>query len=116
MTGITTHVLDAATGRPGANVRIDFSRLEDGGWRLLKTVRTNGDGRTDEMMLAPEDTVAGHYELLFHVGEYFARAGGGAAIPFIDQVPVRFRVSDVTQHYHVPLLATPWSCATYRGS
>jgi 5-hydroxyisourate hydrolase len=69
------------------------------------------------MLLAPEATKIGHYELLFYVDEYFA--GQGAKLPapaFIEKVPVRFAVFDITQHFHVPMLATPWSCATYRGS
>jgi 5-hydroxyisourate hydrolase len=117
MAGITTHVLDAATGKPGAGMRIDFSRLDGDVWRLVKSVATNADGRTDAILLDPSMTEPGTYEILFHVGEYFARRGGTAhAREFIDEVPVRFSVADATQHYHVPLLATPWSCATYRGS
>lgn len=117
MAGITTHVLDTTSGRPGAGMRIDFSMLVDGGYKLVKTVHTNADGRTDQMILKPEDTVVGQYELLFHVDEYFRKLGMALPEPsFIGQVPVRFAVFDTTQHYHVPMLATPWSCATYRGS
>ncbi len=117
MAGITTHVLNSATGKPGAGMRIDFSVLDGEVWRLVKTVRTNADGRTDEMIQKPEETRVGQYELLFHVDEYFI--GQGVALPdppFIEKVPVRFAVFDPRQHYHVPMLATPWSCATYRGS
>ena len=117
MTGITTHVLDTARGKPGAGMRIDFSVLENGAYRLVKTVPTNADGRTDQMILSPEETRVGQYELLFHVEDYFRAEGFDFPSPsFIGQVPVRFAVFDPKQHYHVPMLATPWSCATYRGS
>ncbi|HKE41387.1 MAG TPA: hydroxyisourate hydrolase [Casimicrobiaceae bacterium] len=116
MAGITTHVLNTMTGRPGADMRIDFSVFEGDRWRLVKSVRTNADGRTDEMVLKPEDTKVGQYELLFYVDEYFAKQGVTNADSFIEKVPVRFSVFDTKQHYHVPMLATPWSCATYRGS
>ncbi|MDI3404195.1 hydroxyisourate hydrolase [Streptomyces cavernicola] len=117
MAGISTHVLDIANGRPGAGMRIDFSILEDGAYRLLKTVRSNAEGRTDEPILKPEEAKAGRYELLFHVDAYYEELHG--TLPdaaFIDQVPVRFTVFDATQHFHVPMICTPWNCTTYRGS
>ncbi len=117
MAGITTHVLDTVTGKPGVGMRIDFSVLEGETWRLVKSVRTNADGRTDEMIQKPEDTRVGQYELMFHVDEYFTRQGMKFPDPpFLERVPVRFSVFDATQHYHVPMLASAWSCATYRGS
>lgn len=117
MAGITTHVLDTTSGKPGAGMRIDFSVLDNGSYRLVKTVTTNADGRTDQMILKPEDTQVGQYELLFYVEDYFRAQGLALPTPsFIGQVPVRFAVFDTKQHYHVPMLATPWSCATYRGS
>ena len=116
MAGITTHVLNTVTGKPGADMRIDFSVKEGDAWKLVKSVRTNADGRTDEMVLKPEDTKVGQYELLFFVDDYFAKQGVPMTAAFIEKVPVRFSVFDTKQHYHVPMLATPWSCATYRGS
>ncbi|WP_420475726.1 hydroxyisourate hydrolase [Noviherbaspirillum sp. ST9] len=117
MAGITTHVLNTATGTPGAGMRIDFSVWEDGKYKLVKTVHTNSDGRTDQMILKPEETKVGKYELVFHVREFFAKIGTPMPdLAFIDTVPVRFAVFDTAQHYHVPMLATPWSCTTYRGS
>lgn len=117
MAGITTHVLNTLSGKPGGGMRIDFSMLDGNVWRLVKTVRTNDQGRTDAMLLTPEETRVGHYELLFHVSDYFASLGVALDDPpFIERVPVRFAVFDTQQHYHVPMLATPWSCATYRGS
>lgn len=114
---LTTHVLDTAHGRPGAGVRVDLSVLEGGGWRLIKTVRTNADGRTDQPLLAGEEMKPGQYELLFHVADYFAQQGAALAQPpFFDRIPVRFGVADANLHYHVPLLCAPWSYTTYRGS
>ena len=117
MAGITTHVLNTVSGAPGAGMRIDFSIFKDGAYQLVKTVHTNSDGRTDEMILSPPETQVGQYELLFHVDEYFAKQGVQLPDPpFVEKVPVRFSVFDTKQHYHVPMLATPWSCTTYRGS
>ena len=91
MAGITTHVLDTVTGRPGAGMRIDFSRLEGGVYKLVKTVYSNKEGRTDQMVLAPEATQVGQYELKFYVEEYFTKQGTKLPDPaFIDEVPVRF--------------------------
>ena len=107
---LTTHVLDTARGRPGAGMQIELWQLEPGGSTLLKKVRTNADGRTDQPLLEAQAFGAGTYQLVFHVGEYFKGEG------FLDLVPVRFRIADAGQHYHVPLLCSPWSYATYRGS
>ena len=119
MAGISTHVLDNYTGRPGAGMRIDFSaRQKDGSWKLVKTMTTNGDGRTDGPVLAPTAASAGEYELAFYVADFYAPRGTGIGDPvFLDRVvPLRFSIFDAKQHYHVPLLCTPWSCSTYRGS
>lgn len=117
MAGITTHVLDNETGTPGAGMRIGFSVLQDGAWRHVKTVESNAEGRTDKMILTPEETQVGQYELLFHVAEFYRAKGLDLPDPpFIDEVPVRFSVFDPSQHYHVPMLCTPWTCTTYRGS
>jgi len=116
---LTTHVLDTAQGRPAANMTIELWRLnaEGSGRRLLKTVRTNGDGRIDGPLLANEELTAGVYELVFAVGEYFAAQGiATASPPFLDRVPVRFGIADGATHYHVPLLVSPWAYSTYRGS
>lgn len=114
---LSTHVLDTAAGRPAAGMRIDFSILESGKWTLLKSLRTNADGRTDEPLMAGEAMRTGEFELVFHVAEYFR--GQGVALPeppFIDRVPLRFGIADPLAHYHVPLLCSPWSYTTYRGS
>jgi len=115
--GLTTHVLDTARGCPAAGVRIDVSAVDaDGRTRLIKTVTTNADGRTDAPLFGPGEMEAGRYELLFHVGAYF-RATGSAVTdpPFLDLVPVRFAAA-AGGHYHVPLLVSPYGYVTYRGS
>ena len=118
MAGLTTHVLDTAHGRPAAGVRIDLSSLsDDDSKRLVRSLRTNDDGRTDEPLLAPGEARAGRYELVFHVAAYFAGLRTGTADPpFLDRVPVHFAIADTQQHYHVPLLVSPWGYTTYRGS
>ena len=117
MAGISTHVLDTVAGRPGAGMRIEFSKRIGYGYVLQKTVYTNADGRTDQPILTPAETTIGEYELRFFVEEYFR--GKGVALPdpaFIEAVPIRFSIFDTTQHYHVPMLCSPWNCTTYRGS
>jgi 5-hydroxyisourate hydrolase len=115
---LTTHVLDTATGRPAAGVRIDCWLIDvDNNRHLIKTVETNADGRTDGPLLQGDKFVAGRYELVFFVGYYFSRVGVASADPpFLGEVPLRFGIADAGSHYHVPLLASPWSYSTYRGS
>lgn len=118
MAGLTTHVLDTARGRPAAGMELELALLDENGERrLLKSVRTNADGRTDEPLLSGEESEPGVYEIVFEVGEYFAgRPEAGDEPPFLDRVPLRFGISDPSAHYHVPLLASPYSYSTYRGS
>ena len=116
---LTTHVLDTARGRPAAGMALELARIGENGDRLvLKTARTNPDGRTDAPLLTEDELSRGSYELVFEVGEYFAGhpEAGSADPPFLDRVPVRFGVADASVHYHVPLLTSPWSYSTYRGS
>lgn len=110
---LTTHVLDTAHGKPAAGMEIELSRFEVGERYVIKTLRTNEDGRTDEPLLLESEFEPGEYEIVFSVGEYFGENGDP---PFLDRVPVRFGISDPDSHYHVPLLASPWSYSTYRGS
>ena len=114
---LSTHVLDLAAGRPAAGVAVELRRLAPDGTGLsLARAVTNADGRTDGPLLAGPDLRAGTYELLFGVGAYFAGTGPGTRPAFLDVVPVRFGVDDPDGRYHVPLLITPWSYSTYRGS
>ena len=114
---LTTHVLDTAAGRPAAGVRVTVDRLEPDGARVqVASAVTDSDGRTDPPLLSGADLVAGTYELRFEVGDHFARAGHAVAEPpFLDVVPVRVGL-DGRSHVHVPLLVSPWSYSTYRGS
>jgi 5-hydroxyisourate hydrolase len=115
---LTTHVLDTVSGKPADNVTIDLHALDaGGGWRPLKQVTTNADGRTDQPLLAGAEFRIGTYMLTFDIGRYFKACGVVVADPpFLDLVPLRFSIADADGHYHVPLLATPWSYSTYRGS
>jgi len=99
---LTTHVLDTARGVPAAGVAIELRRGDE----VLAAVTTNADGRARLL----DDTAAGEYELVFAVGDYFGERA------FLDRVPVRFTIADPGAHYHVPLLVSPWSYSTYRGS
>lgn len=113
---LSTHVLDTAHGKPGAGVKVELYAL-DGERRLLKTESTNSDGRCDAPLLQGEAMRPGRYELVFYAGDYFAAQGVKLAEPrFIDRVTIAFGIADATQNYHVPLVVTPWSYSTYRGS
>ncbi len=116
---LSTHVLDTAHGRPAAGMRIDLHCLEGDGSRPdrhVVTASTNVDGRTDSPLLAGDALVAGMYRLTFHVGDYFATVGSPDAGRFLREVPVVFVIDEPQGNYHVPLLVSPWSYATYRGS
>lgn len=122
---LSTHVLDTARGKPAAGVRIVLYRLSAQGHHQIAEVETNADGRTDQPLLTGAALEVGQYELVFHAGDYLRatgqaeaqagrQAGGGTL--FLDQIPIRFGVPDAGQHYHVPLLISPFAYSTYRGS
>ena len=124
---LTCHVLDTANGTPASGMRIELYRYEDGpeqnGIRtqqriLLKSFVTNSDGRLDGPALKGVEFDVGQYEWQFYVGDYFAKYSMSrlSGTPFLDIVPLRFGLDDPTEHYHVPLLVSPWSYSTYRGS
>ena len=113
---LTTHVLDTARGCPASGVLIEWFRIGDDRSPLGST-STNEDGRCGQPLLSGGDFQNGEYELVFHAGDYFAATGLTLAEPrFLDRVVIRFGVADSDQHYHVPLLISPWSYSTYRGS
>ena len=113
---LTTHVLDTARGCPAEGLKIELYALADGGRRLLKTLVTNADGRTDAQILPGEEFAQGTYELVFHVGGYLTATGVPPEAPrFLDVIPIRFGMSEES-HYHVPLLLSPFGYSTYRGS
>lgn len=113
---LTTHVLDVASGKPAAGLKIELYRL--GSSRsLLNTVLTNADGRADGPLLEGTEFSTGQYELYFHAGDYLRLMKIELPDPaFLDIIPIRFGISDITKHYHVPLLLSPYGYSTYRGS
>jgi 2-oxo-4-hydroxy-4-carboxy-5-ureidoimidazoline decarboxylase len=114
---LSTHVLDTVTGKPASGVRIVLSELGASAEGLLKETITNADGRTDEPLLGAAPLRIGRYQLEFHLGAYFAASRHPVAKPpFLDVVPIRFAIAEPEGDYHVPLLVSPWSYATYRGS
>lgn len=115
---LSTHVLDTANGRPAAGMKLELFRIEaSGGRALVKAVTTNADGRTDAPLLIDAAFEVGTYELVFDVAAYFRTQGNKASDPpFLSSVPLRFSIAEPNGHYHVPLLVSPWSYSTYRGS
>jgi 5-hydroxyisourate hydrolase len=114
---LTTHVLDTASGRPAAGIRIEAFRLAGDAREALASLKTNADGRCDGPVLEGAAFAAGAYELVFHVADYFRAAGAPLPEPpFLDVVPIRFGIAEPGRHYHVPLLISPYGYSTYRGS
>lgn len=114
---LSTHVLDTVHGGPARGVAIELFAVEGHGRRPVARASTNGDGRTDQPLLAGDAFRTGTYELVFHVGDYFRAVGARTAEPpFLDLVPIRFTMAEEAGNYHVPLLVSPWSYSTYRGS
>jgi len=115
---LSTHVLDTHSGKPAAGISVMLTELSDlGESRVVARAVTNSDGRTDQPLIDGRPVPIGRYELMFSVGDYFAGRGVPMSDPpFLDQIPLHFSVSDPEGHLHVPLLVTPWSYATYRGS
>jgi 2-oxo-4-hydroxy-4-carboxy-5-ureidoimidazoline decarboxylase len=115
---LSTHVLDTHGGRPAAGIPVELVELSAlGASRVVTRTMTNADGRTDQPLIGGRPVPIGRYELRFSVGEYFAaRSVPLSDPPFLDEIPLRFSVSDPEGHLHVPLLVTPWSYSTYRGS
>ena len=113
---LTTHVLDTAAGKPAAGLTIDLYRLGSEP-TLVKSVITNADGRVDGPLLEGAALEEGQYELVFHAGDYLRRVSD--ALPstlFLDEIPIRFGIASAAEHYHVPLLISPYGYSTYRGS
>ena len=115
---LSTHVLDTHSGKPAAGIAIELTELSELGVpRVVTRAVTNSDGRTDQPLIGGRPVPIGRYELMFSVGDHFAARGVPMSDPpFLDRIPLRFSVSDPEGHLHVPLLVTPWSYATYRGS
>ncbi|WP_204113921.1 hydroxyisourate hydrolase [Shimia biformata] len=114
---LTTHVLDTARGCPAEGIRIALFRIKDGAREKIAETVTNDDGRTDAPILPAGDFATGTYELVFFCGDYLRATGQAGDNPlFLDEVPLRFGMSDPEAHYHVPLLLSPYGYSTYRGS
>ena len=115
---LSTHVLDTHSGKPAAGIAIELTELSELGVpRVVTRAVTNSDGRTDQPLIGGRPVPIGRYELMFSIGDHFAARGVPMSDPpFLDRIPLRFSVSDPEGHLHVPLLVTPWSYATYRGS
>jgi 5-hydroxyisourate hydrolase len=114
---LSTHVLDTARGRPAAGIRIMLYRISGQSHRKIAEVVTNADGRTDAPLLEGDKLTVGAYELVFCAGDYLRATGqAGEGQLFLDEIPIRFGVSDAAGHYHVPLLLSAHGYSTYRGS
>ena len=117
MASLTTHILDTANGAPAADVTLQIVKINGEKRTTLRTLKTNLDGRTDSPVLTGDQLIPGVYEMVFNVGDYFRnRATNPDSSMFLDLIPVRFTITSEDDHYHVPLLVTPWSYSTYRGS
>ncbi len=115
MTKLTTHCLDTFSGKPAKGVKVEvYSVL--GSKEKLNSIILNNNGRSDKPLLEGDNFKEGQYELVFFIGEYFKNLTNLPKIPFLNEIVIRFGVSNPKEHYHVPLLVTPWSYSTYRGS
>ena len=115
MTKLTTHCLDTFSGRPAKGVKVDVYSVSDKREKLNSIV-LNNNGRSEKPLIEGANFKEGQYELVFFVGDYFKKITDLPATPFLNEIVIKFGVSDPTEHYHVPLLVTPWSYSTYRGS
>ena len=116
MTKLTTHVLDVYSGKPGRGIKVDLYYVKNDKREKLNSVILNNDGRTDQALIDGANFKEGQYEIVFFVGDYFKKITEVPKIPFLDDVVVKFGISNTKEHYHVPLLVSPWSYSTYRGS
>ena len=116
MTKLTTHVLDVYSGKPGKGIKVDLYYINNNKREKLNSVILNDDGRTEKALVEGINFKEGKYELVFFVGDYFKKINETPKIPFLDDVIIKFGISNAKEHYHVPLLVSPWSYSTYRGS
>ena len=116
MTKLTTHVLDIYSGKPGKGIKVDLYQLLNGKREKLNSLILNNDGRADKPLAEGSNFKEGKYEMIFFVGDYFKKITKTSSTPFLDDVVIKFGISNTKEHYHVPLLVSPWSYSTYRGS
>ena len=115
MTKLTTHCLDTFSGKPAKGIKVDVFFIS-GKREKLNSIVLNNNGRTDKPLVEGANFKEGEYELIFFVGDYFKKIAETPKIPFLDDVVIKFGISNSKEHYHVPLLVSPWSYSTYRGS
>ena len=116
MTKLTTHVLDVYSGKPGKGIVIELFFLDNGEKKMITKTTLNDDGRSSNALAENENFKVGKYELVFYVGDYFKKITNQNDLQFLDDVVIRFGISNNKEKYHVPLLVSPWSYSTYRGS
>ena len=116
MTKLTTHVLDVYSGKPGKGILVELFHINNSERKKITSVKLNNDGRADSPLVQGENFIKGKYELIFYIGDYFKNISAAKDVPFLDDVVIRFGISNPSEHYHVPLLVSPWSYSTYRGS
>ena len=116
MTKLTTHVLDIYSGKPGKGIKVELYFVSGENKTKLKSIILNDDGRSDKPLVEEDEFKEGKYELVFFVGDYFKNITKNNDLKFLDDVVIRFGISNRKEHYHVPLLVSPWSYSTYRGS
>ena len=116
MAKLTTHVLDVYSGKPGKNIKVELFFLNGKEREIINSLVLNTDGRSDKPLAEEDKFKLGKYELVFYIGDYFKEIIKNEKQPFLDDVVVRFNISNNKENYHVPLLVSPWSYSTYRGS
>ncbi len=116
MAKLTTHVLDIYSGKPGKNIKVELFFLNGKDREIINSLVLNTDGRSDKPLAEEDKFKSGKYELVFYIGDYFKEIIKNEKQPFLDDVVVRFNISNNKENYHVPLLVSPWSYSTYRGS
>ena len=116
MTKLTTHVLDIYSGKPGTGIAVELFSVNNNEKKKINSVKLNSDGRSEKPLVEGENFKEGKYELIFYVGDYFNKINNTDNIPFLDDVVIKFGISNPKEHYHIPLLVSPWSYSTYRGS
>jgi 5-hydroxyisourate hydrolase len=116
MAKLTTHVLDVYSGKPGKNIKVELFFLNGKEREIINSLVLNTDGRSDKPLAEEDKFKSGKYELVFYIGDYFKEIIKNEKQPFLDDVVVRFNISNNKENYHVPLLVSPWSYSTYRGS
>ena len=116
MTKLTTHVLDIYSGKPGKGIKVELYFVSGENKTKVKSIILNDDGRSNEPLVEKDEFKEGKYELIFFVGDYFKNITKNNDLKFLDDVIIRFGISNNKEHYHVPLLVSPWSYSTYRGS